>query len=286
MQEKNEGGEDPKSILKSSIKQYKQLIRKRGLQRNSEVTASVDNILIKFDNKSVKNGKPPKDEGLRKISPQKSHKNTTINLPRVPLKDRKKAENQISYRKNNKSQNSLALGYKSISPERSRTIEKGTRHSSVVKSQRKSHQKAVVQNFKPYTIRDYKQNFADSQAKYPSRGVLGPSKDEKWENAMNSLKKMKYFGSVTRHKNNENNKGKLNLILNKRALLKKINNSRFKALEFAKTIRKPKLTTSPRNGEDEEYEKEIEERKKHFDRLPLYKKNIKFEEEAIKMFYN
>ena len=209
----------------------------------------------------------------------------TLNLP-VSHRMAKLNEKYLSMRKQNKSVNQMAGGYKSMSPERAKTIDKESRSSSVIKSHRKAHKRAVVDNFKPYTIREYQQKFQDSDGKYRVLGGLGSNKDEKWENAMNSLKKMKYFGAVARHKNNEDNPGKLHAILNKKAFLKKVNNSRFKALEFAKTIKRPKHTTSPNRIDDEEMQKEIEERKKLFDRLPLYKKNLKFEEEAIKMFYN
>lgn len=45
---------------------------------------------------------------------------------------------------------------------------------------------------------------------------------------------------------------------------------------------RPKHTTSPEREVDEE---DLKERNRVYDRLPMYKKNIKFEEEAIKMFF-
>jgi hypothetical protein len=49
---------------------------------------------------------------------------------------------------------------------------------------------------------------------------------------------------------------------------------------------RPKLNTSPERDQSKELDDEINERNIVFDRLPMYKKNVKFEEERIKMFFN
>ena len=70
-------------------------------------------------------------------------------------------------------------------------------------------------------------------------GGLGPNKDEKWEKAMQNLQKRKSFGAAVRHKNEENPSDKLfKLVRHNKSNLNDINNSRFRAMEFAKTIRR------------------------------------------------
>lgn len=56
-------------------------------------------------------------------------------------------------------------------------------------------------------------------------------------------------------------------------------------IRFAKTIKKPRLHPSNDREDDKLYEESMEERRRLFDRLPMYKSDLKFEEEKIKMFY-
>lgn len=45
--------------------------------------------------------------------------------------------------------------------------------------------------YKPYTIRDYKNTLSGKKTKL---GGLGANKDNLWEQAMSNFQKMKYFG--------------------------------------------------------------------------------------------
>lgn len=140
--------------------------------------------------------------------------------------------------------------------------------------------------FKPYTLRDYQNKFSKVEDKFNKLGGLGPNMDDRWQNAISSLQKIKLFAFSVRQKNEQHSSQKLFKLPYKTnsESSKKISNSRFKALEFAKNIKRPKVTSSPERVTNKELEEDLK-RDSMDDRLPLYKKNLKFEEERIKMFY-
>jgi len=93
-------------------------------------------------------------------------------------------------------------------------------------------------DFKPYTLRDYHSKFQTSGENYSFLGGLGPNKDEKWQKAMDNLKKRRYFGSAVKQKNELNPTTKLFRLLKYKKEMACKNNARFRALEFAKTIKR------------------------------------------------
>ena len=106
-------------------------------------------------------------------------------------------------------------------------------------------------------------------------GGLGFNKDEKWTDAQNKLEKMKKF-SVNIGRANA-----VNMKLRKSPPPKE-KSKRERMLEFATSIKKPKLKSSP-----ERYAIEFEETK---DRNKLWEKeqddkHLRFEIEKIKLFY-
>ena len=89
---------------------------------------------------------------------------------------------------------------------------------------------------------------------------------------------MKWFAFAVRQKNEQHNSQKLfklPISFNNEQLANKTNNSRFRALEFAKSIKKPKVTSSPEKTTDREFEEDMKERDRIYDRLPMYKKEFK-----------
>lgn len=140
-------------------------------------------------------------------------------------------------------------------------------------------------SYKPYTLRDYQQKFDSNGHNYSLFGGLGANRDEKWEDAFKRMMKVKGFSSVVKSKNAANfQDGTLRLF--RVPAQKTLGNSRFRGLEFAKTIRRPRMANSPDAESQKDLERFIKERDEVYDRLPLYKANIKFEEEKIKMFFS
>lgn len=80
---------------------------------------------------------------------------------------------------------------KAISPLRSKTIDKENRSKSTIKKRRKVIEEVLHSEYKPYTIRDYKNTILGKKIKL---GGLGANKDDLWEQAMTNLQRMKYFG--------------------------------------------------------------------------------------------
>lgn len=97
---------------------------------------------------------------------------------------------------------------------------------------------------------------------------------------MKKFMKMKVFSAAVKDKNQKEIKWKPFKI---KADL--TNNARYRALEFAKTIKKPALYFSSDRELDPQYLEDLAERNREYDRLPMYKANLRFEEERIKMFY-
>jgi hypothetical protein len=145
-------------------------------------------------------------------------------------------EKSIDYRrtKNKSCQQNL---FNSVSPQKQRTIEK-TKQPSYTNLPNPSLNKINKVFYQPYTLRDYSSKFPTTKDKYVILGGLGANRDEKWESAISSLQKRKIFGSVARVKNEQHKTNKLGKLLKKNKEMLKKNNARWRALEFAKTIRK------------------------------------------------
>lgn len=88
--------------------------------------------------------------------------------------------------------------------------------------------------FKPYTLRDYKTNYEDNSKKYTALGGLGANKDTKNNKAIEQALKIRFYSSLVREKNKDDCSEKMYQLLHFKVKDRKKNNSRLRALEFAK----------------------------------------------------
>lgn len=139
--------------------------------------------------------------------------------------------------------------------------------------------------FKPYNLRDYKLYF-EPDSKYHVLGGLGPNKDQKFSKANAAAMKMKSFSEAVRKTNLEKPQNALSKML--RTNKEKKVDSRSKALEFANKIKekfRKSRSVNAHGARNADVHRGVGLQGETFDRLPMYKKDLKFEQEAINMFY-
>mmetsp|Transcript_13120 Transcript_13120/g.11598 ORF Transcript_13120/g.11598 Transcript_13120/m.11598 type:complete len:216 (-) Transcript_13120:24-671(-) len=168
---------DLKGTLNTNIKKYKNLLKNKIFDRNSEVTASIDNIHIQMENKTTRN------QAKTKTSLPKSYKNKHSKIQKSPVGKLPKMRMEVKTvvrRLNNKSVQKFNK-IKTLSPNKAKTIDREKKGRSVAKRSIDKERSSKDWNsnliYKPYTIRDYKSNFEGKIEN--NQGGLGPNIDIK-----------------------------------------------------------------------------------------------------------
>ena len=133
-------------------------------------------------------------------------------------------------------------GPKSLSPEKLKSIDRDYKNKSVnwVKIEAKLNKNNPEIQYKPYTLRDYQSSYLGNTDKYEILGGLGPNQDQKCNEALRKAVRMRYFSSIVREKNRGYSEEKKYKLLHYKPKVTIKHNARFRALEFAKTIRSKK----------------------------------------------
>ncbi|CAI2362422.1 unnamed protein product [Moneuplotes crassus] len=269
--------------LKSKKNPYSKLNLQRHESENPAskiaMTTSVDNIHIHRSNSDRKH----KQTNPREMKNSQGLKN-----------EGKSLRTRIGYNnKQNKSQkNSISNTHQTHAAFPKKINNTGLRKSTfkfVMKRKNQNKSVKTIERLRKYNNSPLKSTIQDSYSNvnqtskqsYQGMGGLGPNRDSRHQKASETALKVKFFSNIVRETNRDEPHHEIYKLLN--GSNSKMENSRTKAIEFAKSIRnKFKGGKKIANPVLEKISKLKEESRKN--RESLYT-NMKFTEEAIKMFY-